>query len=341
MKTILTTLLLAGLCTLDSPAQESGADVDGALVILNDQILTESKVAQMAERLMARDPEMDPQEAFGAALNFGIRRILYFEVFQDLGLDQELLDPQVDARIDEMIREDGSRQRFLERIAVDGFTSVEDFREALTDQFIEGTVAGMLSGQIPTPNKGKLQLPEPTPAAIRRAYDSEPNYRSRPAEFEWVLLKFVKDPNLAAPAERAAETMNRLRAGMISPASALAAADKVTYSTTSEGSREDLAEFLDSAQAGEIMDLGQTNSGVVRLALVTKREVAREIAFEEAQLLIKKDLRAAAGEIAVRGALSEVWQRSYRWVTPRIPGLAESLDRAFGLDPDRQKPEEL
>lgn len=332
MKTFLISLLLCFAAPSAAAAQGFEDDgVDQILVIINDQILTESQVMKIASQILARRPDLDMQQASGIALNTGIRRILYQESFNRLGLDDSLLDPQVAARIQTMISEDGSRQRFINKVALDGYTSLEDFQEALRYQFVEQTVAGIVSGQIPSPQQGMRQIGEPTPAEMRKAYNTNSLYRERPAEFEWASLKFMNDKTSAPAAERAAETSNRLRAGLISIQSAEAKADRVTYYTEiQEGISKDLENFLKTAASGDCMELPSSSSNVVQLILITKRTEARSFTFAEAQLFIAEELKLMASQLAVEQELSEIYTSSYIWVSPQIQWLRDSLDEAFG-----------
>ena len=332
VRTFLLSLLISTATTSAICAQGPGnTSIDQTLVSINDQILTESMVVKIADRLLAVNPELEVPAAGQYALNTGIRRILYHESFVRLGLDENLLDPQVAARIQALISEDGSRQRFLNRIAADGYTSIEEFRIALRHQFVESTVAGIVSGSIPSPNEGKRQISEPTPSELREAFAQNVKYRERPAEFEWATLKFLNDPSLAPPAERAAETLNRLGANLMTINTALAKADKVTtFDEIRPGAKKELADFLSTATPGECMELPSTVSGVYQLVLVTKRSEARTFTFAEAQLLITQDLMRLAQENAVQGELSAVWQDAYVWISDDLPGLQDSLDFTFG-----------
>jgi hypothetical protein len=327
----------------DEPGPDPfAANVDKAFVVINDQILTESQVAKIVDRIMTISPGADENEAWGAALNTGIRRILYQESFQRLGLDDSLLDPQVAARIDALIVEDGSRQRFLQRISRDGYTSIEDFRLALRHTFIEQTVAGMVTGEIPTPLQGRRKIAEPTPAQIREAYNNNVNYRESPAIFGWASLKFTNDTNLAPHAERAAETLRMVNSGQMTIQSALAKADRVTQSEEIRpGISKDLREFLETADVGKCMQLPSSNPNLVQLILIVERTEPRVFSFAEAQLFVAAELKRLAGEAAVREELSAMWQSSYVWITPDIPGLQEGLTKAFGAGKSSQESYEL
>ena len=343
MRTFLLSLLLFAAGTSTASAQyEELPSVDQTLVIINDQILTESMVGKIAQRLLASNPDVPPGEAGAAALNIGIRRILYLESFKRLGLEEGLLDPQVANRIQSLILEDGSRQRFLEKVQRDGYTSIEDFQAALRHQFIEGTVVGIVSGTIPSPNEGMRKISSPTPAAMREAYASNEMYRKRPAEFEWATLKFLNDPTMAPAADRAAETLNRLGANLMSIPSALAKADKVTtFTEIRPGSREDLKKFLETAAPGECMELSSSVSGVIQLVLVTKRTEAREFSFPESQLLISQHLTKIAQDNAVQAELTLVWQSAYVWITTELPWLRDSIEMTFGEGKSSEEAYEL
>ncbi|MCP4092135.1 MAG: hypothetical protein GY747_01705 [Planctomycetes bacterium] len=352
MRTFLISMFLcvAGVGTAqaqDPFGDETGPDpfadgVDNAFVIINDQVLTESQVGVIAARTLLANPTLDEQDAWAYALNQGIRRILYQESFERLGLDDSLLDPQVAARIEALILEDGSRQRFLQRIGQDGYTSIEDFRIALRHTFIEQTVAGMVSGEIPTPQQGKRKLSEPTPAEIREAYHNNVGYRESPGQFVWASLKFLKDPSLASHTQRAADTLRMVNSGQMTVQSALAKADRVSESDQIRpGIAKDLAEFLNTASVGSCMELPSSNPNLVQLILIKERTEARTYTFEEAQLFIAEDLKRIASKMAVREELSAVWQSAYVWITPMIPGLEDSLNEVFGGGKPSQKSYEL
>ncbi|MDP7061695.1 MAG: hypothetical protein QF489_02025 [Planctomycetota bacterium] len=352
MKTFLISMFLCAVGIGSVQAQdpfgdETGPDpfaasVDQALVIINDQILTESQVGEIAARTLLANPNVSEQEAWAYALNQGIRRILYQESFMRLGLDESLLDPQVGARIDALILEDGSRQRFLQRIGRDGYSSIADFRIALRHTFIEQTVAGIVSGGIDTPQQGKRKIAEPTPGEIREAYQSNEKYRESPEVFTWASLRFVKDPSLAPHTERAAETLRMVNSDQMTIPSALAKADRVTESNEIRpGIAKDLADFLKTAEVGSCMELPSSNPNLVQLILIKERTLARTYSFEEAQLFIAEDLKRIAVDKAVRAELSAVWQSSYIWITPLIPGLEDSLNEVFGAGKSSQKSYEL
>lgn len=343
-------LCVAGASTAqaqDPFGEETGPDpfaigVDKAFVIINDQILTESQVGEIVARIMAINPAVDEQRVWVEALNTGIRRVLYQESFERLGLDDSMLDPQVAARIDALIVEDGSRQRFLQRIGRDGYTSIESFRLALRHTFIEQTVSGIVTGAIPTPQDGKRTIAEPTPAQIREAYSSNVNYRESPGVFRWASLKFVNDPALAPHAERAAETLRMMNSGQMSVKSALAKADSITQSEEiRSGISQDLKEFLETADVGSCMQLSSRNPNLVQLILITDRTEPRSYSFAEAQLFVAEDLKRLAGEEAVRQELSAMWQSSYVWITAEIPGLEVELIKAFGPGKSSQESYEL
>jgi hypothetical protein len=338
VKTFLLALLLSAMGSSAVCAQGSDdSSVDQILVIINDQILTGSMVEDIAVRIMNSNADVTIEEAGPEALNIAIRRILYRESFLRLGLDESMLDPQVEARIQALILEDGSRQRFLDKVKRDGYHSIEDFQKALRHQFIEGTVAGIVSGTIPSPNDGKRAISDPSPAQIRAAYQDNEIYRQRPAEFEWAALKFLNDPATAPAADRAAETLSRLGKHTMSIPEALAKADSVSlFTEIRAGAKENLKNFLETAAPGDCMELTNSVSGVLQLVLVTKRSPSREFSFQEAQLLILNDLRMEAQNSSVRAELSAMYLSSYSWFSPELRGLRENLDGVFGEKPDQE-----
>jgi len=338
VKTFLLALLLSAIGSSAVGAQSSDDfSVDQVLIIINDQILTGSMVEDIAMRIMNSSADVEIEEAGSAALNIAIRRILYRESFLRLGLDESMLDPQVEARIQALILEDGSRQRFLDKVKRDGYHSIEDFQKALRHQFIEGTVAGIISGTIPSPNDGKRTISDPAPAEIRAAYRDNEIYRKRPAEFEWAALKFLNDPAIAPAADRAAETLSRLAKHTMSIPEALAKADNVSLSTEIRaGAKENLKDFLETAAPGSCMELTNSVSGVIQLVLVTKRSASREFSFKEAQLLILNDLRQSSQTEAIHAELSAMYLSSYSWFSPQLRGLRENLDETFGEKPGQE-----
>ena len=333
---LLSTLLLLPCLAPAAQAQEEAPlsepqTIDMALIIINDSILTSSMLDREVMRMLASNPDLSRSEANSYALTGGVRKILFHETFQQLGFDEGLLDPQIDLRIEQMIMEDGSRAGLEESLYRDGYQSIDEFRLDLRDSFVQNTVAGVLGGQIPSPNQGIRTLAKPTPEEIREAYEKFEHFRHVPSNLEWARMTFFTNRGEANAHVRAAEVMSGLASGSLTPAKALEMADRVNRNREiGSGLRSDIQEFLESAEEGATMDVSQDGSDRALVLLVLGRTEAQDFSFEEAQLTITRELTAANQEKAVMAALGELYRNSYVWVNPEVAGLAESLEVTFG-----------
>lgn len=346
MKLLSTFLLLPCLAPAAQAQEEASFSepqvIDMSLVIINDSILTTSMLDRQVQRLMVVNPEISLQEANSYALTSGVRKILFEETFQQLGFDEGLLDPQINLRIEQMILEDGSRASLEEALLRDGYQSIDEFRADLRDSFVQNTVAGVLGGQIPSPNQGIRVLAKPTPTQIRQAYDNEERFREIPSSLEWARLTFHSLRNQDHPQVRAAAVMQGLKDGTLTPAEALKLADNQHLNTSiSPRQRPDIREFLENASKGDTMDLTVPTGNSAMILVVMGVTEAQTFTFEESQLTISNALTAANQEKAVMAALSELYQGSYVWVNPEIPGLADSLEQTFGGGKSGSDSEEL
>lgn len=337
MKLLSTLLLLPCLAPAAQAQEEASAQlqepvvIDSALIIINDSLLTTSMLERDVMRLLGNNPNLSEMEANSYALTNGVRKILFHEMFQQLGFDEGLLDPQIDLRIEQMILEDGSRASLEESLLNDGYDSIEEFRQDLRTSFVQNTVSGVLGGQIPSPNQGIRVLAKPTPEEIREAYEQDERYRHQASSLEWARLTFHNERGKEAPHVRAAQMMQGLADGTLTPQQAVQMADRVTPEREIKPSlRSDIVDFLENAAAGATYDISGDNAQRANILIVLGRTEAQDFSFEDAQLAITKDLTAANQEKAVMESLGILYRSSYVWVNPEVNGLAESLERTFG-----------
>ena len=244
--------------------------------------------------------------------------------------------------LERLILEDGSRASFEKSLRLDGYASIEEFRKDLRSSFLRLTVQGVLGGVIPSPSQGIRTLAQPTPAEIRAAYEAREAYRHVESELQWAQLQFFKDRDKPPAEDRAAEVSNRLGAGLMTVEEALKDADKVRRNGgIPDGMLAEFVEFLESAEPGECKQLPTSAGGVAQLMVIIGRTEARDFSFQEAQLIIVKDLTAANRDIAVAEALSDLYRESYVWVNPAVPGLAALLEADFGGGNPVQEADEL
>jgi len=332
---LLSLILLCNLAPLAAAQVPEPSDdlVDVTFVVLNDSILTSAMVDKEAARLLVRDPSMNPEDAGSIALVSGVRNMLFQELFTKLGFDDSLLAPRLDARIDQLILEDGSRAGFETSLIRDGYSNIDEFRQDLRRVFIESTVKSVLGGVSPSKSQGLLVLAQPSPEEIRKAYFADASFRVVESQLEWAQLQFFNERGKAPSEDRAAEVANRLGAGLMTPQEAVEAADRApVHHGVRDTMRQDLVDFLEFAQPGEVMSLGTNANGVTQMILLMGRTEAKDLSFEDSQLTIVNKLTFEKRQQAVTDAIALQYLGSYLWVNPDLPGLEDFLNRIYGGD---------
>ena len=330
LSTILLLSILAPAASAQLPEPEEGL-VDAAWVVLNDSILTSNMVTQEAARMGKRDPSMGEEQLIITATLSGVRNMLFQEMFLQLGFSDDLLAPRLDARVQQLILESGSRAGFEASLLRDGYANIDEFRKDLRRVFVQSTVQSVLEGVAPTQNQGMLVLSSPTPSEIRDAYNTDPSFRRVEPVLEWTTLKFFKEPGKAPAADRAAEVTNRLGAGLMTIEEAFNAADRARVQQgITEGMKPELVDFLEFGKAGDIMPLGGNAGGSAQLVLLIGRTEAQEFSFEDAQISIINALTSAKRRESVEQAITDQYHASYLWVSPNLPGLQDFLDQIYG-----------
>jgi len=277
----------------DDPSGLAEGDllVDRTLFVLNDDVLTGSKLQRRIDMLVRRFPDAPDAEIASAALQAEIRRMLAREGFRRMGLDEALVDRQVQFRIEDMQREDGSLARFEARMAADGYT-LETMREAIREEFLYNAWLDIISGQAPSPTNGLRQLAEPTADEIRAAYEATPDRWKQAEVLEWVTLSYFDGGETAA-----LKTARDLRAALARGETSLTEAREAA-STATPGSgdpsgqqlRRELVEFLDAGAPGDVSAVHVIRGLGGQFSVLTERKEPREISFSEAQSLVRRDL---------------------------------------------------
>lgn len=295
-------------------ADGESAAVDGVLVILNDQVITQSQVTLGAERLLRADPRMRPDEAMSASLFDRLRYMIAQEGFDRFGLDAALLDEEVSARLAAMIEEAGSRARFEQRIRGDGY-DYASFRQAMHQELILRTWSGIVVGDQPSPLEGYRNQITITPAMIREEFESDPKQWNQAQGREWITLQFFDDVS-GTGQMRAEETAERLRQGTLTVDEAAARANSAVRDAgdpAQKSLRSDLREFLLQAQAGEVSAVDRLDGLGAQLMVLTARREARQIPFEEAQPRILAQLRERRRNQLLTEELTRLVGTSYFW----------------------------
>jgi len=331
-------MILATLCLALTAAQQPGTDpsdptVDATLIIFNDEVLTATELSGYMDRLAAARPELVDEQVFTGAVVNAMRDFLSHQGFLRLGLDPGLLEPEVETRINGLVNESGSRDRFLRTLEKDGYHSIEAFRQDLLRNMINQAFHSVVTGQSPMPQGGRRADATPTPEEIRNAYEDNESYRHQEDTLQWVILQFQKRTGLAPPMERAQALLSQLEAGEISPLEAARQADKaLPRSGIADGIRADWADFLDFGVSGQAGELSETASGIVQFPLIVEQQEAREIPFPEAQAIIARDLRLQKEDEALRQAEADIWSSSYIWLAPNLEPLKDMLDEHYGVN---------
>lgn len=290
------------------------ASVDRVLVILNDQVITQSQVNLEAERILRADPTAEPGEVLGSALFGRLRHLIAREGFDRLGLDATLLEDEAAARLAGMIEEAGSRARFEQRVRAQGY-DLASFREALQQELVLRTWSSIVVGDQPSPLEGYRNQISITPAMIREEYERRPELWSQTQALEWVTLQFFDDVQGSGQL-RAEETVARLRQGTLSVDEAAARANSAVRDSgepARKNLRSDLRDFLLQAAPGDISPVDRLEGLGAQIVVLTGRQEARQIPFEEAQPRIMAQLREERREAILTEELARLVGSSYFW----------------------------
>jgi hypothetical protein len=336
-------LLLAAL-----PAQEPGsgeaADAefgrrDGVLFILNEEVVTESEVAEDAMRLVRLRPSMPQQEALSAALYDRIFDLIALEGFRRLGLDQDLMAELVGQRIQDLVEERGSRAGFDQWVRALGYNTAT-FRIALETDFVRQTWSSIVTGEQPSPLQGKRNQILVTPTEIREEYGKNPETWKQAAELVWTTLQFF-DSERGSGIQRAAALVKALRAGETAADEALSQADNVLEGRgdpARRNLRSDLAAFLAEAQPGEVSEVDPIQGLGAQIVVLRERLPAREIGFAEAQVRIAELLRKQKRDLILNEAVAELVRTSYVWYKAELADFMKSIP---GLERGQPSEQEL
>ena len=323
MITLLLALVPVALPQLpdDEPAGFAGGElvVDRTLFVLNDEVLTASKLQRRIDMLQRRFPEAPESDLASAALQAEIRRMLGREGFRRMGLDESQVERLVRLRIEDLQREDGSLARFEARLAAEGFT-LETMREAIREEFMYNAWVDILAGQAPSPTEGLRQLPDPTAEEIRAAYAATPDQWQQAEVVEWVTLSYFDGGEKAA-----LETAQNLRAGLARGEATLsearAQASSVTPGSGDPGAqalRRELVDFLSTAAPGDASPVHVIRGLGGQFSVMTERKEPREISFEEAQALVRRDLVREREVQAELREMVRLLDSSFVWHAPEV-----------------------
>lgn len=327
--------LALALCAAQDPpggslrellAEGEPVRVDGVLILLNDQIITESQVAQETERILRGNPAMDPQAAFGAALTSRLSEALGREGFARLGLDMSLLEDNISERMQTMIEEAGSRARFEEGIRANGY-DMASFRTAMEGELIHLTWRSIVLGDQPTPLEGYRNQVTITPAEIRAEYDADPERWKQEESLVWITLQFFDDLQ-GSGAERAARVAEQLRSGALKPEDAARQANSTKPESGDPGRkslREDIQTFLQGASPGEVSPVDRIEGLGAQVVVLLEKNQAREVSFEEAQTLILKELRDRRRAQIMNDEITRIVRSSYLWYPDQLRTFMASV----------------
>ena len=302
-------------------------------MILNDEVLLESAVIQRAERLLQRDPNAPPEQAYAFALFNEVRRMVAAEGFRRFGIDDALLDQQIEVRIAEMIREDGSLARFEERLALEGL-NIETLRLVLADEYRYTTWLGVVTGLSPSPTGGLRVIPEPTVAEIRAAYEATPEEWEQAFSMSWTTLSFYDDAQTSG-VDKANETARQLAEGEITLEAARERASRVKDANgdpTAMPLRQDLKDFLLKAEPGDVGHVDLLRGLGAQFIVLLMRHEARSIGFDEAQLRVKEALMEEKRIRAELRELIRLMDSSFTWASPDIENFLADMRRQSGVD---------
>ena len=328
--------LLLALLPVAAPIQLPGDDegtlpggetlVDRTLFVLNDEVLTAGKLQRRIEMLARRFPEAPAPDIASAALQAEMRRMLSREGFRRMGLDERMLDRQVDLRIEDLQREDGSLARFEARIAAEGYT-IETMREAIREEFIYTSWLDIIAGQAPSPTNGIRQIPEPTAEDIRAAYQATPDRWQQTEVLAWTTLSYF-DGGEAEALETARTMRASLARGEVSLAEARDAASSVNPGSGDPGGlplRRALADFLAEADPGEVSAVHVIRGLGGQFSVLVERKEPREISFAEAQSLVRRDLVREREVQAELAEMVRLLDSSFVWYAQEVSGFLAQL----------------
>ncbi len=305
--------------------------VDGVLVLLNDQIITESQIALDATRMMRGQPGLDPDTAFGRALTNRLSEILAREGFARLGLDMSLLEGQVSDRLAAMIEESGSRARFEQGIQASGY-DMASFRAAMEGELVHLTWRSIVVGDQPSPLEGYRNQVSISPAEIRAEYDANPGRWKQEESLVWATLQFFDDAN-GPGAARAAQVTEQLRKREITPdqAAKLANSTKREQGDPSRKSlRDDIQEFLQGAAPSDVSPVDLIPNLGAQVVVLLEKNSAREISFAEAQPVISQELRNRKRALLMNEEIGRIVRSSYFWYAPQLKAFMASVPGVDG-----------
>lgn len=303
--------------------------VEQVYFVLNEEMITLSMVEETAARLMldtGRGAPRSPEAAMSQALRDLILDLVALEGFRRLGMDENLLEQEVSLRMERMIEEDGSRARFEEGLRASGFTMVS-FRDWLKGRFVQGIWRGVITGQQPSPLEGYRSRLEPTPTEIRAEFDADPRRWEQGFELVWLALQY--HDNASGPGLARAQTVaDALMAGTMTVEQARQSAQSAREyrgDPAARGLLPAIRDFLLAGQPGAVSTV-ETIPGIGgMLFVVTERNPARTIGFEEAQFAIAEELRGRRADALVAEAATALLRSSYTW----FPQELEPFMRGF------------
>jgi hypothetical protein len=314
------------------------------LVQIGNKTITEKQVTSAMQRLSLQSPDVAPEELMVPALRQEVFSALFEHAGKKLELPLEQIDSILDQHIEKEIARAGTLQKFLSGLEARlSISSIEEYRDYARKDFIRGEVTKIITGITPSSNKGFRAITEPTPGQIRTAYKENIKYRETAAVLKWHYLRFLPKPNkLGTQAERINALKTKLLSKNYNLKEILKLADtSVQREGYSESSAEWVKEFLNTAKKGDILVRPADTNSIIPVIFVDEYLPAKKYSFSEAQIFIKKDLRATAINTAIMEYCMEIAKDLYIWATPEIPGLNNALESLLGRDIDSEPIEEL
>lgn len=343
MASLLLALLLA------APAQNDGGSpslaellaggesvaVEQILFVLNEEIITTSMIEERASRMLRMRPEEDPRSLWSQALADIVLDLIALEGFRRLGLDEAAIAAEASARVDRVRDSYGSRARFEENLAQQGYT-LSTFRDSVQGDLIRRTWRGVVTGQQSSPLKGLRERIDPSPSEILAEFERDPERWKQGFGIVWKVLQYHDNPQ--GPGwERAQAAQAALSSGAWNLAQAEADAQSVQAlqgDPAERNLRPEIRDFLLNAEAGAASPVEPIPGLGGLIFVVVERSPARTIGFEEAQTRIAAELKQRKAEEAVMAAAQTLFRSSYTWYPDE---LALFFSQLF---PDSRAPRE-
>ncbi len=335
----------------DNPSGSSAPDsfqiINGTVLIVNDQVLTELEIHQLMLQ-MKLDPNFagagDAMLYHQASLDLA-QEVLFSEGATMSGFTREIITPYVMTHFQDAVQRSGSIPAYQQHLAKRG-TNMQAERDKLFRSTLSDLYQGQIFGYQPVNGKRFLEQIYSSPEAIFASYHEDPSRFHQPAA---VTAQIIMVADNKQPAEK---VIRQLREEILSDASTFDTVAKThsLYHKDTAGLTESIdpstssfsppvREYLAVGEVGVVSE-PITDGRLWYLVKILESNPAGIQSFDKAQALIRQELKNKQRAQILFDSIQSLRKKCHIWLSPNHQGLLDMVEFRYAQALDRMAPPE-